>query len=233
MKSVVSSRSALIIAAGLFACLYGPLQPSPAAAAPQDGATQASPAPVAKKKVVRSHAKHVKKKTTPAKPKPSAENTKEDSKPDTAAANTATASPPETEASSVEPPVPASSALPASIANANAQFPQVAAADGATPSPAAPGAAGAEPASAQAGGALPVVAPDEVNELDRAAEATPPTTMASTTTPQPAPATVGTAQVSSATANEGAWDKASLIGKIFIAAGGLLTLASAARMFMA
>ena len=29
------------------------------------------------------------------------------------------------------------------------------------------------------------------------------------------------------------WDQTSLIGKIFIAFGGLLTLASAARMFMA
>jgi hypothetical protein len=29
------------------------------------------------------------------------------------------------------------------------------------------------------------------------------------------------------------WDQASLIGKIFIAFGGLLTAASAARMFMA
>lgn len=32
--------------------------------------------------------------------------------------------------------------------------------------------------------------------------------------------------------DEGGWDKASLIGKIFIACGTLLTLGSAARMFM-
>jgi hypothetical protein len=30
-----------------------------------------------------------------------------------------------------------------------------------------------------------------------------------------------------------AWDQTSLIGKVFIAFGGLLTMASAARMFMA
>ncbi|MEO6382284.1 MAG: hypothetical protein ABIO35_09850, partial [Nitrobacter sp.] len=36
-----------------------------------------------------------------------------------------------------------------------------------------------------------------------------------------------------AAASEDSWNKASLIGKIFIAFGGLLTFASAARMFMA
>jgi hypothetical protein len=37
-----------------------------------------------------------------------------------------------------------------------------------------------------------------------------------------------------ASSNESStWDQTSLIGKIFIAFGGLLTLASAARMFMA
>jgi hypothetical protein len=40
-------------------------------------------------------------------------------------------------------------------------------------------------------------------------------------------------QVMSATSEEGGgWDKASIVGKIFIAAGTLLTLGSAARMFM-
>ena len=37
-----------------------------------------------------------------------------------------------------------------------------------------------------------------------------------------------------AAANDGStWDETSLIGKIFIAFGALLTMASAARMFMA
>jgi hypothetical protein len=40
--------------------------------------------------------------------------------------------------------------------------------------------------------------------------------------------------VTAASSNESStWDQTSLIGKIFIAFGGLLTLASAARMFMA
>jgi hypothetical protein len=40
--------------------------------------------------------------------------------------------------------------------------------------------------------------------------------------------------VASSNGNEGStWDQASLIGKIFIGFGALLTMASAARMFMA
>jgi hypothetical protein len=39
-------------------------------------------------------------------------------------------------------------------------------------------------------------------------------------------------QVSASTEDGGGWDKASIVGKIFIAAGTLLTLGSAARMFM-
>ena len=42
------------------------------------------------------------------------------------------------------------------------------------------------------------------------------------------------AKPAAATANESsAWDQTSLIGKIFIGFGALLTVASAARMFMA
>jgi hypothetical protein len=36
-----------------------------------------------------------------------------------------------------------------------------------------------------------------------------------------------------ASGSENSWDQASLIGKIFIGFGALLTMASAARMFMA
>lgn len=39
-------------------------------------------------------------------------------------------------------------------------------------------------------------------------------------------------QVTATSEEGGGWDKASLVGKIFIAAGTLLTLGSAARMFM-
>ncbi|WP_022720042.1 hypothetical protein [Rhodopseudomonas sp. B29] len=125
-------------------------------------------------------------------------------------------------------------ALPPEIANAHAEMP--APAGGKTETPAA--AATTQPAPSPfdapqvAQQAAPasdpgVVASDQLNDMDRAATETP---AASTTTPA-AQNTV--AQVKSASADDGAWDKASLIGKIFIAVGGLLTLASAARMFMA
>jgi hypothetical protein len=177
----------------------------------------------------------VKKKPAPSKAaKPTAENPKDESKLDSAAAE-----PDANLDGAPKSAVPAamatpSAALPASVANANAQIP-VAAADGAAPgAPLATSQAMPE-ASPSADGQ--VVPPDEINDLDRAAVDSPPTMMAGST-PMPAaaaqsPTTVGAAQVSSATSNDGAWDKASLIGKIFIAAGGLLTLASAARMFMA
>lgn len=223
MKSVIGSRSALI-AAGLLACLYGPLQSTPAAAAPQDGATQESAAPVAKKKVVRPHAKKKPKAAKAA--KPSAENATNDSQ--VSATSESPATPlAQAQAASGDQSVPASASLPASVANANAQLPQVVASDGAAPSPAEPGSA--QPAAADG----QVAAPNEMNELDRAAETAPPAVIAANVSSAAQPATTDSAQVSSATNNDGAWDKASLIGKIFIAAGGLLTLASAARMFIA
>lgn len=75
-----------------------------------------------------------------------------------------------------------------------------------------------------------VVPPDELNEVDRSLsdnnkQPTPSIAMASIST-SPAP----TATVSN---NDSTWTQTSLIGKIFIAFGGLLTLASAARMLIA
>lgn len=244
MSHGASGRFALIVAAGILTALGGALQVAPAAAAPQesaaqDGAAQESAKPVAKKKAVRPHAKQVKKKPAPAKQaKPTAENTGGEVKTKDQSKLAATPIPQATaqDEAQAAADAPASAALPPSIANANAQFPEVAAADGATPGlvPAA-SQPGADPAAKPAA-EVPVMAPDEVNELDRAAVETPPAAMAANTATPLAnaqPATVGTAQVASATGNDGAWDKASLVGKIFIAAGSLLTLASAARMFMA
>jgi len=78
-----------------------------------------------------------------------------------------------------------------------------------------------------------VVPPDQLNDLDRALQQDGPpaprqnTVIAATDAqPRPAPVMAGSQQSS-------AWDQSSLIGKIFIGVGTLLTLASAARMFMA
>ncbi len=75
-----------------------------------------------------------------------------------------------------------------------------------------------------------LVAADQLNEVDR--------TLGETKTadnaPTAAPATpVAQAPAAAASTDDSTWGQASLIGKIFIAFGALLTLASAARMFMA
>lgn len=79
-----------------------------------------------------------------------------------------------------------------------------------------------------------VVSSDEVNDVDRAmaaqAEPAAPTlALASVNTPEP----VTTGQAASASDDNSSWAQASLIGKIFIGFGGLLTLASAVRMLIA
>jgi hypothetical protein len=119
-----------------------------------------------------------------------------------------------------------SSAIPPEVANANAQM-----ATGDVPGGNARAmtarandivqAAPANPGDAQARADTPVVAADQLNDVDRALHESNP----------PAAATVAMAPVAS---NESStWDQTSLIGKIFIGFGALLTMASAARMFIA
>jgi hypothetical protein len=85
--------------------------------------------------------------------------------------------------------------------------------------------AGAQPAAE-----TQIVSADQLNEVDRAlhvsAAAAPPQLMASA---EPPAAPV----VASSGSESSTWDQTSLIGKIFIGFGALLTMASAARMFMA
>jgi hypothetical protein len=84
-------------------------------------------------------------------------------------------------------------------------------------------AAADKPVDAQPAAEAPVVPPDALNEVDRTVPASDP----------PAP-TVATADATAAesSGDSSSLDRTSLIGKIFMACGGLLTLASAARMFM-
>jgi hypothetical protein len=82
--------------------------------------------------------------------------------------------------------------------------------------------------------AVDIVSPDELNEIDRALaknqQDTPSLALASIDLAPPS----NSADTGQAAANDGsAWNQTSLIGKIFIAFGGLLTIGSAARMFMA
>jgi hypothetical protein len=84
--------------------------------------------------------------------------------------------------------------------------------------------------------AADIVSPDELNEIDRAladdkTAAAPHLALASIDI---APSTSSADTTAQVTASDGsAWNHTSLIGKIFIAFGCLLTLGSAARMFMA
>ncbi|WP_024508813.1 hypothetical protein [Bradyrhizobium sp. ARR65] len=87
-----------------------------------------------------------------------------------------------------------------------------------------------------------VVAPDQLNDVDRtlqnnaaAQTSAPPVPTAQPSTPAAstdAPA-ARSASVAAASGEHSVWDETSLIGKIFIGFGALLTVASAARMFMA
>ncbi|KQW18499.1 hypothetical protein ASC80_21050 [Afipia sp. Root123D2] len=87
-----------------------------------------------------------------------------------------------------------------------------------------------------------ISASDELNDLDKAANAAsaisvaaPAPVVATTTTAAAAPVAAPMSdQIASSHDDAGdTWGQTSLIGKIFVAFGGLLTLASAARMFMA
>jgi hypothetical protein len=129
-----------------------------------------------------------------------------------------------------------STAIPATVANANAQWQYAE-----TPTDIAAKAMSVRAANIVMATAQPkpdpqIVAADQLNDVDRALHpSAPPASIAPARTlsmaaadlaPEPAPSPVLTKAGS-------AWDQTSLIGKIFIGFGGLLTMASAARMFLA
>jgi hypothetical protein len=93
------------------------------------------------------------------------------------------------------------------------------------------------PADAQPAAESQVVAPDQLNDVDRALhEANVPAPAAPIAIAAAEPPVASAAPVvagSAASSSDSTWDKTSLIGKIFIGFGALLTMASAARMFMA
>jgi len=124
-------------------------------------------------------------------------------------------------------------AIPPSVANANAEMrPTDTLADSAKAMSARAGeirqAAADNTAVAPPAGETQIVAADQLNDVDRALQEgqQPPAATADAPAEPVTPVTVSRDEGSS-------WDQASLIGKIFIAFGGLLTAASAARMFMA
>jgi hypothetical protein len=87
-----------------------------------------------------------------------------------------------------------------------------------------------QPDQAPAPASTELVAADQLNDVDRALSQS----KSDDKAPSPAPAmAVAQAPAAAASSDDSAWGQTSFIGKIFIAFGGLLTLASAARMFMA
>ena len=206
MMIKASGRSALILATGLFVCFAGP---SPAPAAGSDGAAATSKSGSASSgKSVRQSARHWKRYTRTA--SKSAESRKAAEK--DVAADT-------------------SPAIPSSVANANAQMASPDSASALTAKASTMLLASADrPGDAQANTDASVVASDQLNDLDRALQETPAKqTVAMVSAAKPAAA----APVLAASTDNSTWDQTSLIGKIFIAFGALLTMASAARMFMA
>jgi len=230
MTIKASAGSALILAAGLLVGFAGPL-PAIAAGADADSAAVSKSDSAAPGKSARQGSRSLKKryahrKDTPAVSKSAESESKKPDEKQVADASGGTRP-----------------AIPEWLANANAQM---TAAEAAAAPDSAKGMSAAmsekantvlqaavdKPADAEAPADTAAAAPDQLNETDRAlhlqeAPATSTQTVALASTSRPA------ADGQAAANDSSTLDKTSLIGKIFIAFGALLTMASAARMFMA
>ncbi|MET0971253.1 MAG: hypothetical protein ABWY18_18785 [Tardiphaga sp.] len=230
MGFTMSTRLGLIVVASLWVgatgvrAAEGDATPSDAAANVGTAIDTSTEAPAA----TRRHKRHAAKKLAPKAHK--AAKAKSDSESD--------------EASDAKP-GSKSAAIPPAVANANAQWPTQSAPDTTSnmaaradsvlqqvaPQPEQP--AIAAPADPQL--AAQVAASDQLNDLDRAAANQPapaPLTLAKATI-DPAIAAQEMAGQQSVSQDNSTWDRTSMIGKVFIALGGVLTMASAVRMFIA
>jgi hypothetical protein len=220
-----SGRSALILATGLFVCFAGPSQ---AAGATDPAASATAGAPIALNKYVK-HTAHHGKRFAQHKSSKVASKSPTDTK--AAAADDGDNS------STIQP-----SEIPPTIANANAQLASADAPTGTAKAMAAransivqaapDGQASPQPAADLTQDNTQVVSADQLNDVDRSLHESnvPATTLAMVSADAPAATTTAPATASNESTT---WDQTSLIGKIFIGFGALLTMASAARMFMA
>jgi hypothetical protein len=221
-------RYALIVTALAFAWVAG--TPSPSQAAPQGDAAATSAKPLAlgkfakhRKKRVRHHARPSRKHHQASAKTSSSKTDKGD---DTKVA---------TEAKADESKM--NKSLSPSVANAHAELTSdnqehpLTAADATAESSTLTEADKAATTGVAPNG-VQITTSDQLNDMDRDAAAS-----ATTPAASPAPATVALAQIAQPAAvsanEESAWSSASLIGKIFIAFGVMLTLASAARLIIA
>jgi hypothetical protein len=222
MTTRANGRSALILATGLFVCFAGPSQAAGADA--DNAATSSKPenaagAPIALDKYTKHAARHAHRKSSKV-----------------ALKSSTAKKPATTDVTADDGDSP--TAIPPSVANANAQL---ASADTPAGKAKAMSARANEilqtapdnAADAQPGAETQVVSADQLNDVDRTLRETkrPAPTLAMAAAEAPA---APAATVMAADSNESStWDQTSLIGKIFIGFGALLTMASAARMFMA
>ena len=223
MMVKASARTALILAAGFLVGFAAPL-PATAAGA-ESAAASKSESATSGKSVKQKRSSH--RKSTPAAAK-SDENKAEEKQ----VADGSGSTPP---------------GIPAWLANANAQMTSAdSSPDSANDTAKAMSAAMSEkantvlqaaadkPADAEAPADANVVASDQLNDVDRALQQSPSSpTDATQTVAMAATKPASDASAQAATSDSSTLDKTSLIGKIFIAFGALLTVASAARMFMA
>jgi hypothetical protein len=223
MTIKASAGSVLILAAGLWASLAGPL-PAIAAGADADSAAVAKPEGAESGKSAGQDARPQKKRHAHRKSTHTASKANENKKADEKQVADASG---------------ASPALPDRVANANAQMPAAdAAPDSAKGMSAAMSekassvlqAAADKPAEAEAPAEPGAVTSDQTTTFDRSL--TPPEQPTAATTTQGV-VLASTSRPSSDVNDSSTLDKTSLIGKVFIAFGALLTVASAARMFMA
>jgi len=221
MKIRASGRSALILAAGLFLCFAAPSQAAQGADDAAPGAqSETAGAPLALHKGAgrgSRHSKHTQRKSSKVAHKSSSDKNPDESAPDDGGHTTA---------------------MSPSVANANAELTS---ADPATPDAKARSArasnilqtAPSTPPEAQPAPQTDMVAADQLNDVDRTLQESAPAAPAAADAPVPPPAPVPAKPVAANSTESSAWDQTSLIGKIFIGFGALLTVASAARMFMA
>jgi hypothetical protein len=207
-----SGRSALILAAGVFVLLASPVR---AATDSDDSATETAAAPATPHRNFRHVSHH---RRSYAHRRSHAIATKADPD-DKKAAPTEVAS----ADSKVLP------EIPPSVANANAQMllagVQMSAAAAIPAGSDIPARPADNPANARSDNETVLVAADQLNDVDKTLHESNPAPAAAGN-PPPAPA-------AAATSENSVWDQTSLIGKIFIGFGALLTMASAARMFIA
>jgi hypothetical protein len=211
MTIKASGRSALILAAGLLVCLAGPSQ---AATGAEDAAASSKSE---RASALHKHARHGSRHWKSYAHRKSGEVALKSS----AGRNAGAADDGDK-----------SSVITPSVANANAQM---ASADTPASNASAMSARAndilANPADVQPAADAQVVAADQLNDVDRALQESPPP--AATLAMASADAPVAPAAPVMAGSASSTWDQTSLIGKIFIGFGALLTMASAARMFIA